>query len=291
MFFALSFILTTYLLLYYIISKLIHIFMSNTIINKHSSVITEGKPKLPTPEQLEYGEIAVNYSEGNETISIKNSANNIIEFKSKNYFEKIIEENELVISTSLNELNNNIINKSEIGHTHLSSEITDSVSQLSGITEHTSEVVQGKVINEIREVIKENELVTSTVLNDVYDKIDINKSSLQFFKENLNNVSESVSLKEDKIPIQNIQNTNINVTINKNTLYILDLIQNANFIFNTTEENDYLNEYYIILNITTPYTLSFPSNIKWVKNLELEDNKTYYIVISQNIAMWVAINN
>ena len=43
--------------------------------------------------------------------------------------------------------------------------------------------------------------------------------------------------------------------------------------------------------MTTPYSLSFPSDIKWVRNLELEDNKTYYIVISQNIAMWVAINN
>lgn len=265
--------------------------MSNKIIHKHSSVITEGKPKLPTQEQLEYGEIAINYSEGNETITIKNSDNNIIEFKSKDYFENIIEENELVTATSLNDLNNRIANKSEIGHMHFSSEITDSVSQLSEVTEETAELVQGKVVNEIREVIKENELVISTAINDIYDKIDINESSLQFLNQNLSDINRLVSLKEDKIPIQNIQNTNINITVNKNTLYIIDLVQNARFTFDTTEENDYLNEYYLILKMTTPYSLSFPSHIKWVRNLELEDNKTYYIVISQNIAMWVAINN
>ena len=45
---------------------------------------TEGNgPKLPTPEQIEYGEIAINYLKDNETISIKNSANEIVTFNFK----------------------------------------------------------------------------------------------------------------------------------------------------------------------------------------------------------------
>ena len=61
--------------------------MANKIIHKHSSVVTDGKPKLPTSSQIEYGELAVNYAKDNETISLKNSENEIVEFKSKNYVD------------------------------------------------------------------------------------------------------------------------------------------------------------------------------------------------------------
>ena len=84
--------------------------MSNTIIHKHSSVVENSKPKLPSKEILEYGELAVNYAKDNETISLKNTSDEIVEFKSKNYFEKIIEENELVIASALNHLNDKLEN-------------------------------------------------------------------------------------------------------------------------------------------------------------------------------------
>ena len=47
-------------------------------------------PKLPTPEQIEYGEIAINYLKDNETISIKNSENEIVTFKSNKVLEKTL---------------------------------------------------------------------------------------------------------------------------------------------------------------------------------------------------------
>ena len=75
--------------------------MANKIIHKHSSVITDGKAKLPVASQLEYGELAINYAEGVETISMKNSANEIVEIKSTNYLEKIIIDNELVTANAL----------------------------------------------------------------------------------------------------------------------------------------------------------------------------------------------
>lgn len=49
------------------------------VLNKRSMVINDdGTPKIPTPEQLEYGEIAINYANGVETLSLKNSDNEIV---------------------------------------------------------------------------------------------------------------------------------------------------------------------------------------------------------------------
>lgn len=47
--------------------------------NLRSNQLTEsGSPKLPTAEQIEYGEIAINYATGKETISLKNSDNEVV---------------------------------------------------------------------------------------------------------------------------------------------------------------------------------------------------------------------
>ena len=57
---------------------------NNNILHvKHvkSNVVQENGPKLPSPGQIDYGEIAINYAMGNETISLKNSSNMITTFK------------------------------------------------------------------------------------------------------------------------------------------------------------------------------------------------------------------
>ena len=48
-------------------------------------------PKLPDPSVLEYGEPAINYAKGFETISIKNSNNEIITFSSDAVFTNYLE--------------------------------------------------------------------------------------------------------------------------------------------------------------------------------------------------------
>ena len=45
---------------------------------RSNSVGSNGKPKLPSPNQLDYGEIAVNYASGHETLSLKNDGNKIV---------------------------------------------------------------------------------------------------------------------------------------------------------------------------------------------------------------------
>lgn len=55
--------------------------MSKRILLKRSSVVTdEGTAKLPEASDLSYGEIALNYASGYETLSIKNSDDEITSF-------------------------------------------------------------------------------------------------------------------------------------------------------------------------------------------------------------------
>ena len=82
----------------------------NKVLHKRSSVITDGNPKLPSSEMLDYGELAINYADGAEVITLKNTSNEIVEFRSKNYFEDIINNNELVASKALNELSEKVDN-------------------------------------------------------------------------------------------------------------------------------------------------------------------------------------
>lgn len=82
----------------------------NKVLHKRSSVITDGNPKLPSSEMLDYGELAINYADGAEVITLKNTSNEIVEFRSKNYFEDIINNNELVVSKALNELSEKVDN-------------------------------------------------------------------------------------------------------------------------------------------------------------------------------------
>ena len=46
---------------------------------------TKGFPKLPDVDKLAYGEIAINYKDGQEIFTIKNSKNELVTFESTNY--------------------------------------------------------------------------------------------------------------------------------------------------------------------------------------------------------------
>jgi len=73
--------------------------------NKHiqhvkSNAVNNGSPKLPTIDQILLGEIGINYANGYERMSIKNDANEIVEFVSKEY---VVGKNEIdtVVSTAI----------------------------------------------------------------------------------------------------------------------------------------------------------------------------------------------
>ena len=58
--------------------------MSKTynVIHKKSNVLVEGSPKLPAVSAITYGEIAINFAKGGETLSIKNANDEIVTFSS-----------------------------------------------------------------------------------------------------------------------------------------------------------------------------------------------------------------
>ena len=82
------------------------------IINKNSNALIDGKPKLPTAEQLEYGEIAINYADSGETLSIKNSNNRIVTFSCDDKFNESFKE--------LNDKTNNLETSANTFNTKLS---------------------------------------------------------------------------------------------------------------------------------------------------------------------------
>ena len=80
--------------------------MSNKTVNhishKKSVVVEDGRPKLPTPDQIVYGEIAINYAKDVETMSIKNNSDEIVTFSLDKAIEKKIAESKKVILDGLN---------------------------------------------------------------------------------------------------------------------------------------------------------------------------------------------
>lgn len=195
--------------------------MANKIIHKHSSVITDGIPKIPTSEQLEYGEIAVNYAEGGETISMKNSSNEIVEFKSKDYFENIIKDNELVTAAALTELNdrlnvvtaevdmidlgqyatknhastNNTYGLGDVniyGHVKLSngdaSTIEHEVGLAAGMNHTHSEYVSQTEFGDLKQEIENSELVIASALTDLDERVIALDGKTDLVSEELHSV-------------------------------------------------------------------------------------------------------
>lgn len=116
-----------------------------------SNVVIEGKPKLPTAEVLVDGELAVNYAEGYETISLRNSNSGITTFSSDDYYSEkklgykfigensantvsdVIDEDEEIVASALNDLNTRKLDVSAYTPTDLTNYYTKS--ETSGATE------------------------------------------------------------------------------------------------------------------------------------------------------------
>ena len=59
---------------------------ANFVSHKKSKQIIDGKPKLPLATDLVEGEIAINFAENVETLSIKNESGDVVTFSSDNYY-------------------------------------------------------------------------------------------------------------------------------------------------------------------------------------------------------------
>jgi hypothetical protein len=130
-----------------------------------SKLKTNGLPQLPTADKLVDGEIAINYAEGVETISIRNENSAITTFSSDNYYtkkklgsrftgnnvtvteainelEEIISKKDETVAAALNDLKDNKLDVSAYTPTDLSNYYTKD--ETSGKTE-ISNALSGKV--------------------------------------------------------------------------------------------------------------------------------------------------
>lgn len=62
--------------------------MSKKILNKRSNQVVNGRAKLPTTSEIDYGEIAINYHDGVESIAIKNDSGEVVTFATEENLNK-----------------------------------------------------------------------------------------------------------------------------------------------------------------------------------------------------------
>lgn len=74
----------------------------NIVKNIRSSAVIDGKPKLPTSNQLDFGEIAINYAEDHETLSFKNNSNKIVSLSVKTVDDVKVNGNSVVSNKTAN---------------------------------------------------------------------------------------------------------------------------------------------------------------------------------------------
>lgn len=96
---------------------------------------------------------------------------------------------------------------------------------------------------------------------------------------------ESLNTKQDKTAI--VTATDAVIAGNRS---VIDVTGDVVINLVPYEDDGYTHAYEIVLNIgDTAYSVAFPESVKWVKDLEIEENTTYSIVIEDNLAIYVAI--
>ena len=136
--------------------------------HKKSSVIENGLPKLPTAAQLELGELAINFADGYETLSIKNSNNEIVTFTNDQYWK----DKEQVIASALNDLNSRILAIT------IPTNVSDLVNDVPYLTASdlddtpTEDSDNGVTSGGVYDYITEIEETTAAALNDLNERID-----------------------------------------------------------------------------------------------------------------------
>ena len=139
------------------------------VINKNSNVLIEGQPKLPTAEQLEPGEIAVNYAASGETLSIKNSNNRIVTFSCDDKFNESFR----VMSKAMCDLDDRVLALEAISAITIG-DLIETDTELGNVT------TSGKVVDAL-------------LIKDINNDIDGIESSASTFNTRITNLETSAT--------------------------------------------------------------------------------------------------
>lgn len=98
-------------------------------------------------------------------------------------------------------------------------------------------------------------------------------------------VQQQIGTKQDKIAIVTATNA---VTADNRS--IIEVTGDVVISLEPYEQDGYAHSYEIVLNVgDTAHSVAFPESVKWVKDLEIEANTTYNIIIEDNVAIYAAI--
>ncbi len=190
------------------------------LLHVKSKDLVEGKPKLPTVEQIDYGELAINYAADNEKISLKNSSDSIVTIstdaqnEAKFATQTRVAEIDEVVSKSFDVMNTSCGFNSGMQYTPQNSLIKNCVS-----------------LSEAIEIIA-NKVSTSTINTLAINTIDE-------FKNTVNNVTTL-----ENLPI-NGHLVIANINTNTDTLSLSSTLNKGNeiriIIHNSSKDNLIIN--------------------------------------------------
>lgn len=104
-------------------------------------------------------------------------------------------------------------------------------------------------------------------------------------------INDILNTKQNKTQIKNIDGSG-ELIINSDVLNIINIKDDIDIILNNHPNDGYVHTYEIILNFNnSDHSVTFSEDIKWVKDLKIIPENTYYIIIENNIAMWVSVIN
>ena len=195
-----------------------------------SASVANGAPKLPTASQIEYGEIAVNYGDGVETLSIKNSANEIVTFTNDKTLLAYIDEQDNELATAAG-LSTTAGTGPDTGVTNFGYVADGDDYYLSAATSlfNADQILSQTVL--------ENERVTADALNDLNNRVMTVSGNVTTVQSNLDSLSQRTDASIDDIydTIENLDAIDVDDTLNKSevtegdkTTYVLGVkIDNA----------------------------------------------------------------
>lgn len=171
--------------------------MAKHLLHLKSSQLNEGKPKLPTPDTLSYGELAINYAANNETISLKNSNNEVVTFSSDSQQDgKYMAKGHTVNAKEIE--SNPVLNGADIR--------IDGYTVDTGLNEQLV-IVETDTVNQalgkLEKHVNDNEEVTSKAMNVLNNSCGFNENGLYEPSHEIiaqtSNVSEALEALAKKI--------------------------------------------------------------------------------------------
>lgn len=135
--------------------------------------------KIPDENDLLYGEIAVNYAEGSETLYIKNSNNDIVPFVNGNKIKETIEENEEITAAALSDLDARLTSEAtsrealeqaiEDNERVIAQGMAQLDEQISDLNTDLGEETSAR--EALAQTVEDNELVTARALTELRQQI------------------------------------------------------------------------------------------------------------------------